>query len=377
MRGDNLLSTIEAIHAAGLDETHWPQALAAVAAIVGGNMATLEVLDTEALRHTAMYSYGVPRADEIAYVEDFVQTNVRLPFVSQQRLDALSWDYMILDEQAMRRSPFYAEFMPRIDIRYFVAGIVSKTASEFAGVVVHRSAKMGHIQRGGIGTMRLLVPHVRQALDVTRRLKRASDARHQLERTLDWLTDGVALLRADGAVLYANESLQEIARRADGIRLRKSGIEFFDGEARQRFGASLAAMLRLKVGDVAHGGADFVAVRAAHAQPYLVSMRPLVHGAAVHSSPLAVAIVFVRDPLARGGVPVSTLREVFGLTDAEAALARALQSGTALAEYARTRALSLNTVYTHLRRLREKTGCRRMPELIHKLNELQLPLRRD
>ena len=36
---------------------------------------------------------------------------------------------------------------------------------------------------------------------------------------------------------------------------------------------------------------------------------------------------------------------------------------------------SLNTAYTHLRHLREKTGCSRMPELIRKLNEVQVPLR--
>ncbi len=46
-----------------------------------------------------------------------------------------------------------------------------------------------------------------------------------------------------------------------------------------------------------------------------------------------------------------------------------------LSDYARTGGLSLNTVYTHLRRLREKTGCSRMPELIRRLNDLQMPLR--
>jgi hypothetical protein len=53
------------------------------------------------------------------------------------------------------------------------------------------------------------------------------------------------------------------------------------------------------------------------------------------------------------------------------------QSGATVNDYARTRRLSLNTVYTHLRRLREKTGSNRLPELIHKLNELRLPLRAE
>ena len=41
------------------------------------------------------------------------------------------------------------------------------------------------------------------------------------------------------------------------------------------------------------------------------------------------------------------------------------------------RALSLNTAYTHLRRIKEKTGCKHMAELIRWLNDLHVPLRRD
>jgi hypothetical protein len=65
MQGDNLLATIEAIHAAGLDESLWPQALAATARTVGGNAATLEVFGKQTLRPTQMYSFGVPRHEPL------------------------------------------------------------------------------------------------------------------------------------------------------------------------------------------------------------------------------------------------------------------------------------------------------------------------
>ena len=104
---------------------------------------------------------------------------------------------------------------------------------------------------------------------------------------------------------------------------------------------------------------------------------PLLAATAPKQPSTAVAIVFARDPHAPGTAATVTLRDLLGLTEAEAGLAQALQSGVALSDYARSRALSLNTVYTHLRRLREKTGSNRMAELIHKLNEMRLPLRRD
>ena len=92
----------------------------------------------------------------------------------------------------------------------------------------------------------------------------------------------------------------------------------------------------------------------------------------------AVAAVFVRDPLGRAA-PATTgvFRAIFGLTEAEARLAQALQAGTSLADYAGSQGLSVNTVYTHLRRLREKTGSSRITELIRKLNDIEVPPRAD
>jgi DNA-binding CsgD family transcriptional regulator len=87
--------------------------------------------------------------------------------------------------------------------------------------------------------------------------------------------------------------------------------------------------------------------------------------------------LFVRDPLQRHRRPAQIFREALGLTEAEANLALALQEGMTVTDYARSRAVSANTAYTHLRRIKEKTGCKHMPELIRWLNDLRVPLRRD
>ena len=68
---------------------------------------------------------------------------------------------------------------------------------------------------------------------------------------------------------------------------------------------------------------------------YIVSLRPLVGARTSQQRHDAVAIVFVRDPLGRNAAAVQMLRELFGLTDAEANLAQALQAGIPLDEYAR------------------------------------------
>jgi DNA-binding CsgD family transcriptional regulator len=376
MAHSDLLAVVGAIHAAGLDDAHWPRALAAIRELVGGVGATFEVIDKNRFAPTAFHSVGIPPVRQIEYADYYLAINPRVRAGLLTPAGHVHCDYQIIDEAAMRRDPFYADFLPQIGLRYFVAGTIRQTEDEFAVFAIQRSTKQGHVGGREIALMRRLVPHMQQAFDVARRLKGAGEARDVLECTLDCLADGVALLRADGTVIYANESFRAIARRNDGIRIRKNTIEFTDSEARTRFKAAIASVLRLRAGEAdSAAGTDFMAARSAGGLSYLVSVRPLLGGAVRKQPSTAVAIVFARDPRVPSIAATVTLRDLFRLTEAEAELAQALQSGIALSDYASSRALSLNTVYTHLRRLREKTGSNRMAELIYKLNELRLPLR--
>jgi DNA-binding CsgD family transcriptional regulator len=88
---------------------------------------------------------------------------------------------------------------------------------------------------------------------------------------------------------------------------------------------------------------------------------------------VSLILVLVRDPLNAARAACKLLRDVFGLTAAEADLARSLQNGVSVSEHARSRSVSINTAYTHLRRIKEKTGCSRIAELIHRLNDLAIP----
>ena len=374
---DKLVSTVEAIHAAGLDPKLWPQALQATARLFDVTAATLEHIDNRTLSHCDFHCFGVPPVQELKYLNDYAPLNVRLPFHAKAKAGEVLWDYKVLDETAMNHAPFYAEFLAPIGFRYFLSGVLDADDGAYALVSLQRTKKEGHCSQADIALMRRLMPHVRQGFDVTRRLKYASGARASLESTLDWLADGVALLRADGRVVYCNESFQAITGRGDGIRLRNGMIEIADGDARDRFARATAAVFKIKAGapDSA-SDVDLTARRRAGSPAYLVSVRPLF-GAEATQQASAAAIVFVHDPMRHGATTISALRDRFGLTEAETALAQALQAGLTVAAYAQQRSLSLNTVYSHLRRLREKTGCNRMPELIRKLNDLQVPLRGD
>jgi DNA-binding CsgD family transcriptional regulator/PAS domain-containing protein len=376
--GDDLLAAIDAVHAAGVDTELWQEALKAIALAVGGEAASLEIFDKRTWAHREAHLFGLPPAQELEYLSHYAPLNPRLPFVARQQAGELGWDYKYFDEARLKRDPFYAEFLPRTGVRYFVNGTIVSNADNYGAVVVHRSAKRGHAGRQDIALMQRIVPHVRRAFDVSRRLREAGEVRSSFERALDLLADGVALVRGDGAVLYSNEALQTIARQNDGVRLRQDGIELSSAEARGKLNAALSVIARMRAGELdVRAASDFLLPRPSNRPAYLISVFALRRSPRENEKQGADAIIFIRDPLRRGTTPDRALRELFGLTDAEAGVAQTLQAGIALGQYAQTHGISLNTIYTHLRHVREKTGCRSVADLVRKLAEFQLTLRRD
>lgn len=108
---------------------------------------------------------------------------------------------------------------------------------------------------------------------------------------------------------------------------------------------------------------------------YIVSVRPLLRGKARETQTQADVMLLMRDPLWRNAATSQMLQRLFNLTNAEAHLAHALFTGVTTTTYALDRNVSLNTVYSHLKHIREKTGCKSVPELIRKFGELNVPLR--
>lgn len=88
----------------------------------------------------------------------------------------------------------------------------------------------------------------------------------------------------------------------------------------------------------------------------------------------AGAILFLADPERAPALDAGVLEQVWGLTPAEARLAKALMQGKTVQDFARDGGVSLNTARTHLKRIFLKTGVRRQAELVRLLKGLMAPL---
>src|SRR5262249_4367671 len=325
---DQLLRTIEAVYASGLDRDRMPEALEATNRLLGGAGAIFEIFNKQLRQHHEFCSAGIPAVARTPYLEHFAALNPRVAYIVRQRAGHVACDSHVLDEIAMRRDPFYSEFLSDLGLRYFVGGVLKQTADEIVVVSVQRTRKQGHVENREIALMQRLVPHYQRAHDIATRLKLVSNDRVLLENALDWLADGVALLRADGSIVYANGTLRTLAQRGDGLRIVDRDLEFAAPEARRCFEAALGAVGRLGDPSCDECRTDFPVARNEGAPAYIVSVRPLVC-AQIRTPQNAAAeiILLIRDPLNRSGATGQILQELFGLTNAEAHLAQALCTG--------------------------------------------------
>lgn len=170
---------------------------------------------------------------------------------------------------------------------------------------------------------------------------------------LEAIEDSALLTDADARVMFANRDAEMLLRRGEWLRLRDGRLHAVRMADRARLGAAIRAAAlslgpqrqkaRLAIG-AAEGGIPCIAViGAATGLPF-----------AEAGLPCPAALLILRDP--SPGVDAALLRELFGLTDAEARIATHIAQGLPLRVASRCEGVAHSTARTHLQAVFGKVG---------------------
>lgn len=170
--------------------------------------------------------------------------------------------------------------------------------------------------------------------------------------TLDKFSRGILLIDCDGRVVFANRSAQAMVERKDGLDLLGNRLRF-------KCESTQAALESFLAGQHSSGCASAVLRTTGRSTfiTYRVLVSRLEHGAGYS--------VFVYEP--NGGhrpVPVTILRQLYGLTPAEVRLTNELFGGRSLAEAAVASGISINTAKSVLMRIFVKCAVGSQTELL-------------
>jgi DNA-binding CsgD family transcriptional regulator len=177
----------------------------------------------------------------------------------------------------------------------------------------------------------------------------------------------VALVDADLALVTANRAADRLFSRNDGLRLDGRQLHAATPEITAALLAALAAASAVARGERVEAGPSRIALpKPSGGRPLETRVVPLT--AAPPAGPRhPVAAIFIVDPDEIPAVPDAALAERYGLTPAEARVAKALAAGDTVRSIAESLRLTQDTTRWYVKQVLAKTGTARQAQLVHLL----------
>lgn len=212
--------------------------------------------------------------------------------------------------------------------------------------------------------LQALAPHLRIAIGLFEKLQFAGAEHGMFHATAQGLGLALVVLDRNRRIVSSNALAETLLAQAEGLRRRGDELAFSDG-AHQKLLADLLA------GDTAQGASltRFRVARPAQGD-VVVTARPL-DLSAIHAGAGALAL-FLARPGPEAHTDPQVLRDLLGLTMAEARLAAVLGEGLSLVEAAQRLGIAHNTAKVQLRAVFAKTGVRRQAQLVALMGSLGL-----
>ena len=359
-----LAIALGAIYDCALGHEHWPVALGHLARLFHGAFA-----DNFTRSHDRSQYRGIAVGlDEDDYQQLFLDQWSKQNVWSVRRPVTAAGEVLttreILSKSELVRTEMYHEYLRPRGLHEGMRLAIWSGAEGIEDISVLRPFSMGPYEAAETDLAETLLPHLRRAATINRRLRASHANRVASLAALDQVHQPLMLLDGGARVVHANPACIELFRRADGLQAGPGGLE----GATPAVTAQVQAVVRRASASgalVSSGTARLP--RPSGLSPLSLIAVPLNPDVDWSTPQHASVLACVADPAAPHLLPAAHLTSLFGLTPAETAIANELLQGDDPASIARRTGRSIHTVRTHLARLMAKTGTTRQSELIRLL----------
>lgn len=313
------------------------------------------------------------------YIEHYHRLDPYVAFARRHPGADCILGHEVIAPKLLLESPLWQDF-GRVELPgfHFIGAIMPLEAGDGGRLAWHRAVDARPFDDADRARFVALVPHLRRALQLHRRLGAAQRDAAELARCLEHIPLGVVVATGDGQVRFANPAAELICRsgvRSAGLRDGVTGAAPAGLRLSPRLHATRAAdemrltrLLRKAAAGMAGGGVLIgPAVPEARIAVLVCPLPPACragvprngHDRATgripgHAAEAGLAMVTLRPLAVASEIDGPRLRSLFGLSDAEAAVAAALAAGATVAEVAGARHTSPLTVRAQVRQLLAK-----------------------
>lgn len=361
---DQLSALVGAIYQGPLEPVPWSGALVMLRDILRANWATLILRPASADQLALIIRAGDQGPEVYHAAYSHYEAFSMDPFVG------LPPDHVVTIDEMMSTSwmegKFYETFLEPNDIR-FIMGVDTVTeGGANCRLRITRPPGERDFSEKAKALCQALLPHLRRSVTLHSRIESIETERQLYSSTMDRMLVGTVVFDESGLILRTNAVASGVLAEKDGIRINQNRLHAeFAAEDREL--QRLIKMALTESGAVPAVPQPMTVTRPSGRASLGVLVRSVPSGEWSEERHRPAAVAFIRDPERKWQLSLEMVRQLFGLTGSEAALALLLANGFTLDEAAVELGIRKNTIRAHLRSIFAKTGVRRQTTLIHLL----------
>ena len=350
---------------AELDEAKWPAASALIDDTCGlrGNdllLAGLQLNGGIDIRLRWLLLRGEPRPElKRDYAENYAAIDERASAVSREPFGKLVHTNSLLPDIVRRTSATYNEYLvPNAGENCLNVRMPATRDLQVAwSLVGPGGGHPGDWTGEQIGTIRRLLPHVRQFVRVRHALAEARADGMRATALLDTRRIGMLLLDREGKIVEANDPALDLLARGEGLSVRQGRLAGVPPADIDRVAVLLDAACRRRCG----GSMPILRPQRA---PLVLYATPTEPTELPPPADRCVARILLAEPFVAPTVNAQRVAAAFGLTPAQARVAAALASGGTTASIAAVTHRTQAAVRWHIREVLSRLGLSRQIDLV-------------
>ncbi|MCF8055844.1 MAG: LuxR C-terminal-related transcriptional regulator [Desulfocapsa sp.] len=355
----------------------WHGLLRELVAVTNSRSARLLVMNREANRVTFSIKLNIDDNYHRQYVEHYVNACPWRPELRMMPPGRLYSTYLHFScpQPNFYRTEFFNDWARPQNIHHGVCGTVYRDADTSVQMLIQRTRGQGYYTEAETAFLNNLVPHIQQSFLIAGQL---ANPRAQGEATaIAAGSEPLPFLLLDRSlrVTYSSPGVEKFVADCPWLGMRNSRLLITDELQNRRLQRLLCQSLTAADTRTFLTSGGTLAVPRPGAPDLQLLVRSVHPDVPVLIGPSAgyVAVYFY-DPEARVEIDHERLRELYPLSEAETRVAVAMVDTPDSAEVAKSCAISLHTVRSHIKAIFCKTGTHSRADLMKRL--LTSPARR-
>lgn len=352
----------------------WSAVARQIMQIFGAKGCLLQIADMRLGRSQLLATPGCEGLNMPAYAEHYVRHDLWAQMATPERGDKALLMHDLVPPGIWERSEIYNDFVrPECDFFWCLGAAIPMRDGQVGLLGVLRNQRDTHFSAAEAAELDILLPHLRRSLQLTHHLRRLELDLAHARAGLDALSIGVIVCSAAAKLQVANRIAEEILQRADGIGLDGADTLTLNNPDLQQSLRRMIAGAARRSGLEPYGAGGALRLARNDGAPLKLLVAPLPAAQHAGLGGAGGAMILIDDPARNAAPAVEALKALFGLTTAEARLARRMAQGDATVPQIATEfSLSPQTIRTQMKSIHRKMDVSHQAEISATISRLAL-----